>query len=160
MFVDPASDEHILRAKISGITVKPTIIIFIEGKLVDGNKGFVCSTIVRLVTMIKFYQLAKTFQFRELVKLDSHVYLFVFESFCCSWGCAPYHHLNTSLLLYFTTPVAILAVALRIFVPFIRAKSNCRFATVYTGRLERTRSNQTHIPSRFISEQFGMVWFN
>ena len=46
--------------------LKPTIIILIEGKLVYGIKGFVCSTIVRLVSMIKFYGLAKISQFREV----------------------------------------------------------------------------------------------
>jgi len=45
--------------------LKPTIIIFIKGKFVDGI-GFVCSNIVRLVSMIKFYGLATTSQFREV----------------------------------------------------------------------------------------------
>ena len=58
----------------------------------------------------------------------------------------PYRPLNTSLLLHFVIAVAILAVVLRIFITVIRAKLNCRFATVYTGRVEQTRSNKTHIP--------------
>jgi len=71
-----------------------------------------------------------------------------------------YHYSNSFLLLHFTISVAILAVILHILVPFIRAESNCRFKTVYTGWVERTRSNQTHIPSRSISERFATVRFD
>ena len=43
--------------------LKPTIIIFIEVEIVDGDKGFVCSVLVRLEGMIKSSALATTSQF-------------------------------------------------------------------------------------------------
>jgi len=113
--------------------------------------------------MIKFYGLAKNFSIPwSCLMIHSHAYLFVFKSFCCSWRCPSVLLPEYFPICFFHQPVAILVVVLRIFIPFIivRAKLNCRFATVYTGRLERTRSNQTHIPSRSISERFGTVWFD
>ena len=44
----------------------------------------------------------------------------------------PYRRLNTSLLLHFIITVAILAVTVRTFIPFIRVKSNYKVTTVYT----------------------------
>ena len=47
-----------------------------------------------------------------------------------------YCRLNKFLLFHFIITLAILVVVLRIFIPFIRVESNCRFAIVYTGWLE------------------------
>jgi len=90
----------------------------------------------------------------------SHAYLFVPSPFVVLEAVLPCHRLYAALLLHFINTVAILAVVLHIFIPCFRAKSICRFATVYTGWLERTRSSQTHIPSRSISEWFDTVWFD
>ena len=121
-------------------------------------KDLCANIIIRSVGMIKLQVLAATSQFcgvgSPLVRTGTCLFLspfVVLEVFL------PYHRLYAALLLYFINTVAILAVVLCIFIPCFRAKSIHRFATVYTGWLAQTRSNQTHIPSRSISERFHMV---
>ena len=121
--------------------LQPTIIIFIEYRLLMMLKLFMCLIIVSSVGIIKL----------QVFTTCSHVYLIFLESFCC-----PFHHLYAALLLHF---INILAVVLCVFIPCFRAKSICRFATVYTGWLEQTRSNQIHIPIQSGSTWFGLIWY-
>ena len=116
-------------------TLKPKIIIFIEVEIVDGVKGSLYSVIVRLVGMIKFSLLATTSQFYGVDELFIRMCTCLFQSpsFVALEAVLLYHPRNTSLLLHFVITVTILAVVLCILIPLIRAKSNCRFATVYTG---------------------------
>ena len=71
----------------------------------------------------------------------------------------PYRRLNTLLLLHFIITVAILAVTVRTFIPFIRVKSNCKVTTVYTQmsvELNRIGPPQVGSPIRICMARFGM----
>jgi len=121
--------------------LEPTIITFIEYKLLMMLNDSCANIIMRSVGGDNFWILWSWFT------THSYAYLFVLESFCFVLEAVlPYHHLYAALLLHFINIVTILAVVLRILIPCFRAKLICRFTTVYTGWLERTRSSQTHIP--------------
>ena len=119
--------------------LEPTIIIFIEYRQVSRHDK---------VASVGDFSILWSWFIRRL-----HAYLspFVFLE-----TVLPYHCLYAALLLHFINTVAILVVLLRIFIPCFRAKSFCRFATVYTGWLEQTRSNQTHI-SQSSSARFSLI---
>jgi len=109
---------------------KPTITIFIKVKIVDGAKGLVCHYYRKVNKHGKALSVGDRLStWWHLLTIYSHAYLQIFLLFlkppCC---------LNSILLLQFITVVVILAVVLHIFIPFIRAKSNCRIATVYTTK--------------------------
>jgi len=125
-------------------------------------KDLCANIIVRSVGMIKLQVLTTTSQFCVVGSLLVCMCTCLFLSpFVVLEAVLPHHWLYATLLLHFIYTVAILAVVLRIFfILCFKTKLICRFATVYIGWLERTRSNQTHIPSRSISEWFDTIWFN
>jgi len=124
-------------------------------------KGSGANIIIKSVGMIKLHVLAATSQFCGVGSLLVCTCTCLFPSpFVVLEVVLQYHRLYAALLLHFINTVAILAVVLRIFILCFRAKSIYRFATVYTGWLEQTRLNQTHIPSRSISEWFNAVQFD
>ena len=116
---------------------KPTIIICIEVKVVDGVKKDLCSLNCQVSRHDKVLSVGLGVgdysQLHVASELfDSHAYMFALSPCVVLEAVFPYCHLNTSLLLHFIITVAILAVTVRTFIPFVRVKSNCKGTTVYT----------------------------